>query len=363
MPRLFTDRDSFVRRIERRREAARWVANARRKVGLAHGPTQAAIYDGTFRSDEEAVSYFYALRNDHLPDFENPTWVNEKVRWQFINRPNPLMGLAADKIAVNSYLNYKGARFMPPETVAAGSQPEELLSASLPKKFALKSTASSGQNYFEDGTRGTPRTELAAQLARWNQLDYWRHAGEMHYRGLRKRWIAEELVGTPEQIVEYKFYCLHGEPMFILAISGRSGTNYNCALFDLDWKLTDFHWRGYAATAASTERPAKLATLIEEARRLSEDFIHVRVDFMQCGDRIMFSELTFSGGAARNPFMPLVKNVEFGDRIDLGRSSEYIERGERIASELDWHSGEPVRLAPAREPRFVARAGLSSQGA
>src|SRR4051812_20215794 len=109
MPRLFSDRDSFVRRIERRREAARGVAHARRTVGLAHGPTQPDIYDGTFRNDEEAVSYFYALRNDHLPDFENPTWVNEKIRWQFLGRPNPLMSLAADKIAVRSYLAYKGA--------------------------------------------------------------------------------------------------------------------------------------------------------------------------------------------------------------------------------------------------------------
>ena len=67
--------------------------------GSRSGPSQAEIYDGTFRSDEEAVSYFYALKNDHLPDFENPTWINEKVRWQFLNQPNPLMSLAADKIA------------------------------------------------------------------------------------------------------------------------------------------------------------------------------------------------------------------------------------------------------------------------
>ena len=363
MPRLFSDRDSFVRRIERRREAARWVAHARRKVGLAHGPTQAAIYDGTFRSDEEAVSYFYALRNDHLPDLEHPTWVNEKVRWQFINRPNPLMGLTADKIAVRSYLTYKGARYLPPETVATGSQPEELLSAPLPKRFALKATSSSGQNYFEDGTRGASRAELVAMVSRWNQTEYWRHAGEMHYRGLRKRWQVEELVGSPDQITEYKFYCLHGEPMFILVISGRSGSSYDCALFDLDWKLVDFHWRGYSATAASTERPAQLDALIDEARLLSEDFIHVRVDFMQCGGRIMFSELTFSGGAARNPFVPLVKNVELGDRIDLGRWSEYVERGERIAGELGWTPGELARQTPERQPRFVARRSLSSLGA
>ena len=59
---------------------------------------QAAAYDRTFRSDEEAVSYHYAGRNDHLPDFANPTWMNEKVRWQFLNHPNPLIQIAADKV-------------------------------------------------------------------------------------------------------------------------------------------------------------------------------------------------------------------------------------------------------------------------
>ena len=347
MPRLFSDRDAFVRRIDRRREATRWVVHARRKIGFGSGPTQPEIYDGTFRSDEEAVSYFYALKNDHLPDFENPTWINEKVRWQFLNRPNPLMSLAADKFGVRRYLAYKGARFAPPEMLGVLNAPEELFCATLPARFALKSTASSGQNHFEDGSRIPPRAELVGLLQRWSNLDYWRHAGEMHYRGLQKRWLVEELVAPTDQIVEYKFYCLHGEPVFVLVIRGRVGAKYDCALFDLDWKLVDFHWRGYTPTAANAERPRQFAALVDEARLLSEDFLHVRVDLMECGGRTFFSELTFSGGAARNPFMPLVKNVELGDRLDLASAPGYIGRGERIARELSFRSSS---LARSPEP-------------
>ena len=338
MPRLHADRDSFVRRIERRRDAVRWVSHARHKVGLAQRPSQAEVYNATFRSDEQAVSYFYALRNDHLPDLENPTWVNEKVRWQFLNHPNPLMSLAADKIAMRDYLRFKGAMFAAPEILAKGSTAEELDKATLPRRFVLKATASSGQNHFEDGARPTPRAELVAKLDHWNSLDYWRHAGEMHYRSIEKRWLVEELLTPSDKLVEYKFYCIHGEPIFVLVISDRVGTNYNCALFDMDWKPSQFHWRGYPATARSTSRPAAFHKLIDEARRLSEDFMHVRVDFMQCGDRVLFSELTFSGGAARNPFVPLVKNVELGRMTDLDRAPEYLARGEKVASGLGWPS-------------------------
>lgn len=354
MPRPLSDRDGFVRRIERRRDAARWVSHARHRVGLAERPSQAELYDATFRSDEEAVSYFYALRNDHLPDLENPTWVNEKIRWQFVNHPNPLMSLAADKIAMRDYLRFKGAAFPAPEILLTGSSSAELRAAELPRRFVLKASGSSGQNHFEDGSRETPRAELVARLDQWNSLDYWRHAGEMHYRGLRKRWLVEELLTPADGIVEYKFYCIHGEPIFILAISDRVGPHYKCALFDLDWKPVDFHWRGYAPNATDTPRPRDLEALVAEARRLSEDFIHVRVDFLQVGDRLLFSELTFSGGAARNPFVPLTKNLEFGGMIDLSRAPIYLARGRRIAASLGWPTPPARPTRPAAMARWTA---------
>ena len=194
MPRFSFDRDGFVRRVDRRREVARWAAHTRRRIGLGRGSLQADVYDQTFRSDEEAVSYFYAVKNDHLPDFENPTWVNEKVRWQFLNHPNPLMTLAADKVGVRDYLRLKGAEIEAPELFAVGTSPADLDRVDLPHRFALKCAASSGQNHFEDGVRPTPREELLSKLGRWGEKDYWRHAGELHYRGMEKRWLVEELL-------------------------------------------------------------------------------------------------------------------------------------------------------------------------
>ena len=44
--------------------------------------------------------------------------------------------------------------------------------------------------------------------------------------------------------------------------------------------------------------------MLAEARRLSEDFLHVRVDFLKFDGRLYFSELTFANLAARQPFMP-----------------------------------------------------------
>ena len=122
MERSRSERDRFVTRIDRRMRWNHRCARLGRLLG-ATGGLQAAVYDATFRSDAEAVSYFYALTNDHLPDLDHPTWLNEKIRWQFLHHRNPLMSLAADKIAVREYLLHKQARVAAPAMIATGAVP------------------------------------------------------------------------------------------------------------------------------------------------------------------------------------------------------------------------------------------------
>ena len=70
--------------------------------------------------------------------------------------------------------------------------------------------------------------------------------------------------------------------------------------------------RGFADDPRPLPRPAELPLLVSEARRLSADFMHVRVDFLKFDGRLTFSELTFSSNGARLPFTP--DSRERGDR-------------------------------------------------
>ena len=78
--------------------------------------------------------------------------------------------------------------------------------------------------------------------------------------------------------------------------------------------------------------------MLAEARRLSEDFLHVRVDFLRFDGRLVFSELTFANLAAGVPFAPKWMNRELGSMMDLRRAPGYLERGHRIAEHLRWRS-------------------------
>jgi hypothetical protein len=334
MPRFDRNRDEYVRQTERRYRWAWRVARLTQHLHVERRSLQAEAYDRVFRRDEDAVTYHYAVRNNHMPDFDEPRWVNEKVRWQYLKHPNPLLQIAADKVAVRDYLAFKGAEIPAPELYASGETGKDLLRADLPARFVLKSTAGWAQNIFVDETNPVSRRSLAASVAEWRAWDHWRFLGEMHYRGIPKRWLAEQTIGPVPLIREFKFYCILGEPMFVLYIADRDATKFNCAILDMKWQQTDFHWADHPATIQQPPRPAGFEQMIAEARRLSEDFLHVRVDFMECEGRLFFSELTFSGGGARNPFLPVLQNEALGERLDLGRAPELLERGTRIATAL-----------------------------
>ena len=290
MPRFSFDRDGFVRRVDRRREVARWAAHTRRRIGLGRGSLQADVYDRTFRSDEEAVSYLYALRNDHLPDFENPTWVNEKVRWQFLNHPNPLMSLAADKIAVRDYLRLKGAEIAAPELFAVGTDPADLDRVDLPQRFALKSRVEQRRRTTSrTACAPTPRDELLGKLAALGRAGTTGATpASCTTAACPKRWLVEELLvpQRPDRRVQ------------VLLHPGRAGLHPGDLRpvrpeVQLRRSSTSSGGRSTSTGAAirrprrRPSRPAALEQLVAEARRLSEDFLHVRVDFLQCDDRLV----------------------------------------------------------------------------
>ena len=335
MERTRSERDRFVTRIDRR---MRWMHRCARLGRLfgATGGLQAAVYDATFRSDAEAVSYFYALTNDHLPDLDDPTWLNEKIRWQFLHHRNPLMSLAADKIAVREYLLHKQARVAAPAMIATGAAPDELLAVDLPARFVLKTAHGSGQIRIVDGTTPVPRPELVRQLGAWAEFDQWRHTGELHYRDVPHRWLVEEYVPATREKLEFKVFCFHGEPAFISVITDRDGDAYSRVIFDTDWRRVPFGSRGRAHDPRPVPRPADLDRVLALARLLSEDFLHVRVDFLKFDGRLVFSELTFANLAARIPFEPVEMNAELGAKIDLGRAAEALAKGRRIAADLGW---------------------------
>jgi len=119
-------------------------------------------------------------------------------------------------------------------------------------------------------------------------------------------------------------------------ITGRGPNWVKHALFDLDWNRLNVREPGMIDDPLPLPRPPEFDLVLEETRLLSEDFLHVRVDFLKFGGRLTVSELTFANAGARAPFEPRQFNVELGARMDLSLAPERLERGRRIAAALGW---------------------------
>jgi hypothetical protein len=347
LPIRHADRDSFVSRLRWRQRLVRQRARLGRLFRPGGGSFQQAMFNATFRSDAEAVAYTYALHNDHLPDLENPVWINEKVRWQFLHHPNPLMTLAADKIAVRGYLRHRGAEIAAPALLATGSDPRRLLDLDLPDRFVLKSAKGCGHLHVADGSAPLDRGELARKAARWMEAgEHWCYTGELHYRGIASRWLVEEYLPSAHEKLEFKVHCMGGEPVFVAVITERGPAGVKQVLFDPDWNRLEFSSRG-VQDDAPVPRPDELELILSEARRLSRDFLHVRVDFLKYDGRLAFSELTFASRGARFPYRPLEANEWLGRQMDLGPADALLRRGRRIAGELGWRTGATAGPAGA----------------
>jgi len=131
--------------------------------------------------------------------------------------------------------------------------------------------------------------------------------GQAHYARIRPGVIAERLLTDETQpatasLTDYKVWCIHGKPIYVLVVYGRSGgsgESYSLSAFDTEWndisaKILKHDTPHYGGR--KLPRPANLVQMLVAAERLSEDFLEVRVDFYEVDGRLYFGELTFSTG-------------------------------------------------------------------
>jgi hypothetical protein len=334
-------------------EARRLVQRIRLRQAVAallalaipgRGRRKRLIHTFAFRTDAEAVAYPFAKAQGRLPDFTAPRVLAEKVRWTFLHHANPLMALVSDKIAVRDYLAFKGARIAPPKLIATGWDPDDILRLELPDRFALKASNSCGANHFHIGPAAPDRAALRKALGDWRATDHWRRHGELFYRDIPWRFLVEEFLPSDRQKMEYKIMCFHGKPVFISAISQRGEGGLQRSVHRPDWSVAGYGTRGLKSSATPAPRPEALDLMLSEAHRLSEDLMHVRVDFLQYDDRLVFSELTLANAGMQQPIDPPEANEWLGSLIDLSQAEDYARRGQKIAHALGWPP------APAASP-------------
>ena len=250
-------------------------------------------------------------------DLDNPKTFNEKIEWLKFNYHNPLLTKCADKVMAREYIkDTVGEKYLV-ESLGAWDSADDIDFDALPEQFVLKVNHGCKQNIIH---RSGPVDvkKYRRKLNMWlspNRNHYFQ-SFEWQYKNIKPKILGETYVKEMDDSTgEYEFFCLSGNPEFILLrdyARGRRNLNY----LDKDYKKMPFY-RRYKNSDNIPPKPKELKEMLSICKKLAKPFPLVRINIIKTSDGLKVNELTFTPGNGYDAFVPNKYDLYFGKMIKL----------------------------------------------
>ena len=259
----------------------------------------------------------YIRRFRQLPNLRHPRTFKEHLLVKMLFDRDPRLTLFADKLTAREYVNVKlnGEQTL---TTLYGvvDTPFEIQGLALPDRFVMKPNHLSGAFKIVRDASSVKSDELATLARSWLNTAHGVAPYEWAYRGIRPRVLFEELLLEPsgELAIDYNFYCFGGEPRFVRVVRGKFGQDPTVTTYDTEFRQVPV-WltpSAFRRVNAETDPPPNFDSMLEIARKLSEDIDFVRVDLYNLAGRVVFGELTNYPQAGYWQFDPPIWEERFG---------------------------------------------------
>ncbi|KNZ42045.1 hypothetical protein AKG39_08855 [Acetobacterium bakii] len=264
------------------------------------------------------LKILYKLKTGYTLSLENPVKFTEKLQWIKLYERNTLMTRCSDKFLVRDYIKSHGCGALLNELYWEGFDPEEIPFDELPDAFVIKATHGSGFNIICENKRLLNREKTIALLKKWLNAKFLLCYGEWYYGVEKPRVIVEKYLKDEDRdtLFEYMFFCFHGEPRFIHV--KRAADKDAANVYDLDFNLMpDVKMGEEDDLGVELPKPENLDEMLECARKLSKEFLHVRVDLYEVNGKVVFGELSFTKGAGFNRIAPASFDILMGSWLEL----------------------------------------------
>lgn len=262
-------------------------------------------------------------------NLKEPKTFNEKIQWLKIHDypNNKLVVRGADKYRVRSYIEEKGLRNRLVPLLGHWNTPEEIDWDGLPQRFVLKCNHGCAYNILCSDKKDFDSSVAIKKIKRWMREDFGVFNIEKHYSKIKPHIICEEYLG--DCIIDYKFFCFHGEPKYIYVSSNLiHDRQAQIGFFYLDGSKMPLIRDDYAPMDIEN-LPDFFDDMKRDAKILSHDFLFVRVDFFVANGTYYFAELTFTPGGGMMPFNPDQYDLEWGEELsieDLVHSTSLVKK-------------------------------------
>ncbi len=260
-------------------------------------------------------------------DWKHPRDINEKIQWLLVYSDTSEWTRLADKYKVREYVKEKGLANLLVPLYGVWETTEEIDFDGLPDKFVIKCNHDFGSTIIVDKNDINYNQKLICKkLNKCLKRDFG-YNGELHYRGIPRKIIAEKYLELTEldkrystSLIDYKVWCLEGEPCSILVCYNRGEGRLYLNVYDLDWI---FHPE-YSLSTRHCEvgdgkipSPMTLPEMLSAASVLSKGFHEVRVDFYEVEGRLYFGEMTFTCNEGMIDYYTPEFLKMLGDRVKL----------------------------------------------
>lgn len=253
-------------------------------------------------------------------NLKNPKSFNEKLQYLKLYDRNPMYHIMVDKYEAKKYVANKIGVDMVIPTYGIWNRFDDIDFSLLPKQFVLKTTHDSGGVVI---CRNKDRFDIEYAKKKLNTSlarNYYLNGREWCYKDVKPRILAEkylEELGEAE-IIDYKFYCFHGEPKFLYISQGLE--NHNTARLDyvmLDWTKAPFYRSDYKHFEKLPPRPQRFEQMLDISRELSKGIPFIRVDLYEIAGEVFWSELTFYPGSGFSAFEPNDWEDRIGEWLEI----------------------------------------------
>jgi len=186
----------------------------------------------------------------------------------------------------------------------------------------IKGNHGSGYNLICQDKRSLDIVQASKTIENWMESDYWKVYAELNYKNINKKIIGEKFIesSSGQGPDDYKIYCFHGVPYCTLLCVGRDTGMPKYYFFDKDFKFLCYSQDCLALSQEEIDafvKPDGYDELFEYARKLSEPFEFVRVDFYISNGKAIFGELTFTPSAGIDTDMLESTDVLLGKMLNL----------------------------------------------
>ena len=253
--------------------------------------------DGNVMNPGELKSDVISIAKHHGVglNLEKPVTIQDKLSWLMIYDCNNLKTKCADKYLLREYCVEKLGKDICLPLLGVYSSTKEIDWGKLPNEFVIKCNHGSGMNFVVKDKSKANKSEI------YNKLEYWlmdnfalRNTYEAQYYNIRPKIVVEKLMKDEKQqesLFDYKFWCFNGEPKLYTINDGHG--HGDIMYYNMDGSENNLYGVKHNNTY---KKPINFSIMVDYAKKLSNPFKFVRVDFYEVNDEVYLGELTFTPG-------------------------------------------------------------------